>query len=113
MAMKDADLLINATPMGSSYGAPMRPEILEALAQTARGAVVFDMNYDPLETELMQAARLSGLTPVSGIDMLVGQAHRAFELLFGRPPPAEVASAAFRSEAAGPYGIFAGQEVGS
>lgn len=87
-AMQGADLLINATPMGSSHGAPIRTSILEALAAAAPGAVVLDMVYEPVETPLLKAAAHYGLTPVSGLDMLIGQARRAFELLFGCPPPA-------------------------
>ena len=37
-AINGADVLINATPMGSSHGAPMRPEILNALADAATGS---------------------------------------------------------------------------
>lgn len=87
LAVRDADLLISATPMGSRHGAPMRTGILAALAGAAPGAVVLDMNYDPVRTELLIAAERAGLIPVSGMDILIGQARRAFELLFGRSPP--------------------------
>ena len=88
LTMRDADLLINTTPMGSRHGAPMRTGILAALPGAASGAVVLDMNYDPVRTRLLIAAERAGLTAVSGRDMLVGQARRAFEL-FGQPAPGQ------------------------
>jgi shikimate dehydrogenase len=88
LAVQGADVLINATPMGSSYGAPMRPDILDALVLAAPGAAVFDMNYAPVQTQLLKAAARAGLVPVSGLDMLVGQARRAFKRLFGQEAPA-------------------------
>jgi shikimate dehydrogenase len=93
LAMKGADVLINATPMGSSHGAPMRRDILEGIASATPGAAVLDMNYAPVETELLRAAARAGLVPVSGLDMLIGQARRAFELLFGCAPPGNMVMA--------------------
>jgi len=40
-----------------------------------------------LDTELLAAARSSGLRTVDGLAMLIGQAAAAFRLFFGEPPP--------------------------
>lgn len=109
LAIKGADVLINATPMGSSYGAPMRPEVLHALGGAAPGAIVMDMNYDPIQTPLLRSAADCGLIPVSGLDMLVGQARSAFELLFGIQPPADVATSLV--EAPSPSGTGPGWRI--
>ena len=52
-------------------------------------AVVYDIVYTPLVTPLLAAARARGLATVDGLEMLIGQAALAFELLFGAAPPRE------------------------
>ncbi len=83
------DLLVNATPVGSRAlpGSPV-----ETLASHG---LVYDLIYDPDPTELMQRARRSGCDVIGGLEMLVAQAERQFELWTGqRPPHALFASAA-------------------
>mgnify|MGYP003941433377 CR=1 FL=1 len=52
-------------------------------------ALVYDLVYAPLETPLLAAARDRELDTVDGLEMLIGQAALAFELLFGAVPPRE------------------------
>ena len=80
-----ADILVNATPLGMR-GFPPLPISLSGLAPET---LVYDLVYDPLETPLLEAARESGLPTLSGIDMLVAQAARAFELFFCQTAPRE------------------------
>ena len=49
-------------------------------------AVVADLVYVPLQTELLAAAQLRGLQTADGLGMLLHQAVRGFELWFGRRP---------------------------
>jgi shikimate dehydrogenase len=86
-ALEGALLIVNASPLGQAGGEPMPRVILDALP-LARQAVVMDMVYRPLETPLLAAARGAGLQVVDGLEMLIGQARRAFALLFGVEPPA-------------------------
>lgn len=81
--MRSADVIINATPLGMTGSASMPQLLLNSLADTR--AVVFDMVYAPLETQLLATARKAGLRAVDGLEMLIGQAALAFELLFDRP----------------------------
>jgi shikimate 5-dehydrogenase len=53
---------------------------------TARHTV-FDIVYAPHMTSLLAAARDRGSTIVHGIDMLVFQGARQFELWTGKPAP--------------------------
>ena len=55
-----------------------------------QNALVYDLVYAPLETPLLKAASARDLEVVDGLDMLIGQAALAFELFFGKPPPADV-----------------------
>ncbi len=87
----DARLIVNASPLGMAGSPAMPPHLLDALA-LAPAATVMDMVYKPLDTDLLAAARALGLKAVDGLDMLTGQARRAFTLFFGvEPPPADAA----------------------
>lgn len=76
-------IIINATSLGMNGHPPLAIPLDSYPANT----VVFDMVYDPLETDLLKEARRLGMIAVDGLTMLVGQAARAFELLFGQPAP--------------------------
>jgi shikimate dehydrogenase len=77
-----ARLLVNTTSLGM-HGQP-RLEIDVALLPD--NAVVADLVYVPLQTELLAAAQTRGLKTADGLGMLLHQAVRGFELWFGRSP---------------------------
>ena len=82
-----ANTIINASPLGMAGQQRMPVAMLEALAVTAADALVFDMVYLPLETDLLAAARALGHRPVDGLTMLIGQAELAFNLFFHAEAP--------------------------
>jgi shikimate dehydrogenase len=84
-----ADLIVNATPVGSD-GAEL---VVPADCIEPRHTVV-DLIYSPPETPLLAAARSRGALAHNGLGMLVDQAALAFELWTGTPAPVEVMSAA-------------------
>ena len=84
-----AEVIINATPLGMAGYPPMPASILAHLGDPMPEAVVLDMVYDPLETELLRAAAAAGCRTVDGLELLIGQAAAAFELFFGAPAPRE------------------------
>jgi shikimate dehydrogenase len=82
--------IINASSLGM-VGSPEMPDnLLGTVAARASGATVFDMVYNPLETAFLTTGRGARGLPVDGLTMLIGQAERAFDLFFGRPPPPDV-----------------------
>ena len=86
------DVLVNATPAGSSAD-PVDPMDRAPLD----GALVYDLVYAPRDTPLLLRAAASGCATIGGIEMLIAQAERQFELFTGHRPPAglfEEASAA-------------------
>ena len=87
-AMSGCTGLINASPLGMEGFDPIPGQVLDSLDSLGRDAFVFDMVYAPVRTELLRRAAALGLGCVDGLDMLVGQAEHAFQLLFGKPPPA-------------------------
>ena len=86
-AMAGANTVINASPLGMTGQARMPATMLEGLAAAAGDALVFDMVYAPLETDMLAAARALGQRPVDGLTMLIGQADLAFTLFFHAPAP--------------------------
>lgn len=78
-----AALLVNASSLGMAGQAPLEVD----LSPLPDAALVYDLVYAPLETDLLAAARRRGLETVDGLDMLIGQAAVAFELFFGQAPP--------------------------
>jgi len=73
-ALADLALLVNCTSLGMT-GQPGLDLPLDALP---RSAVVADLVYAPLETELLAAARSRGQITVEGLGMLLHQAVPGF-----------------------------------
>ena len=78
-----AKLLVNA----SSLGMTGQPPLVLDLSPLPDGALVYDLVYAPLATDLLLQADTRGLDTVDGLDMLIGQAALAFEIFFGAAPP--------------------------
>lgn len=76
-------VIINATPLGMLG----RDALPIDLASFYPDTVVFDMVYDPLETNLLREARKLGMRTIDGLTMLVEQAAASFAAFFGQPAP--------------------------
>ncbi len=88
----DVDAVINATPVG------MYPHTDESPLDLARlrARVVFDMVYYPLVTRFINEARGRGLVTISGLEMLVAQGARQFEIWTGLAAPRALMEQAVR-----------------
>jgi shikimate dehydrogenase len=99
-ALRGADLVVNATPLGDPTMPGVSP--IQDGASPESGAVVFDLVYRPRRTPLLQRAAAEGLATVEGIEMLIEQGARSFELWTRTPAPTEVMrQAAYRAYDAG------------
>ena len=76
------DVIINATPVGMKN--PKESPLQES---EINAKYVFEMIYDPAETQLIRLARLRGAQIIPGIEMFVQQAARQFEIWTGKPAP--------------------------
>jgi shikimate dehydrogenase len=78
-------LIVNTTPLG------MAPRVEESPIREhdalKTGQVLVDLVYNPPETKLIRLAKLSGVKTVSGIEMLLHQGARSFELWTSRKMP--------------------------
>ena len=77
-----AGLLVNTTLLGMTGQARLELD----LERLPKAAVVNDVVYVPLETELLAAARRRGHPVVDGLGMLLHQARPAFRAFFGIEP---------------------------
>ncbi|GIK81999.1 MAG: shikimate dehydrogenase [Pseudorhodoplanes sp.] len=80
--MRSAGLLVNTTTLGMQGQPPL--EI--ALDDLPASAVVCDLVYAPLLTDLIRKASTRGLRHADGLGMLLHQAVRGFSLWFGVTP---------------------------
>jgi shikimate dehydrogenase len=77
------DLLVNATPLGTSPEvdqSPLPPGQLD-------GRLVYDLVYNPPRTQLLVDAVRRGCDVIGGLDMLVAQAAAQFRWWTGADPP--------------------------
>lgn len=80
--LPQADLIVNTTPLGMvGY-----PDLHLDLAAAKPTAIIYDLVYVPLETNLLNQARARGLVGVGGLGMLLHQAVPGFERWFGVRP---------------------------
>jgi shikimate dehydrogenase len=82
----EATLLVNATPLGMAPhidSSPIKDQEIELLEKK----VCYDIVYNPRETKFIKQAKLAGGYPIGGIDMLIHQGAKAFELWTGKPFP--------------------------
>jgi len=81
-ALVRAQLIVNTTNLGMSGAPPLDLDLKNA----ASDAIVYDIVYAPLETDLLKSAKALGMTPVDGLGMLLHQARLGFEKWFGARP---------------------------
>lgn len=73
------ELVVNATPVAA------------ATQDQLRGArCVYDLVYNPMETQLIKDAREAGCEALGGLEMLVAQAKIQFELWTGKTPSGSI-----------------------
>jgi shikimate dehydrogenase len=84
-ALRDADGVVNATPVGMAKhpGSVVPESLLRATLWVA------DIVYFPLQTQLLREARAAGCRTLDGSGMAIFQAARAFEIFTGRVSDSE------------------------
>lgn len=87
-ALAQSQLIINATSVG------MSPRVEESPAPKnfifPKHAVVFDLVYNPPATKFLRDAKRDGARVIGGLEMLIYQGARAFELWTGARAPIRV-----------------------
>ena len=95
--VRDADVVVNATPLGMTEGDPLpvEPTLLRD------GQIVADLIYRPERTPLIDAAAHAGATTLNGVGMLLFQAAEQFRLWTGRDAPVDAMATAVGLDLAG------------
>ncbi len=75
-------LLVNTTSLGMASQAALDMDI----TALSGGATIYDLVYNPLQTDLLTAAAAKGCAGIGGLGMLIYQAEKAFEIWFGVKP---------------------------
>jgi len=90
-SIKEADVLVNGTPLGmhpETGSSPVEKDLLHP------GLLVFDLVYNPVKTRLLRDAEEAGASILPGVNMLVYQGVEAFKMWTGVDPPVETMRAA-------------------
>jgi 3-dehydroquinate dehydratase/shikimate dehydrogenase len=89
------DLIVNATPLGTSG---LLEKETPAVSGQLRGArLAYDLVYNPIDTKFLREAREAGCETLGGVEMLVLQAAKQFELWTGIEAPVRVMRDAAKS----------------
>lgn len=91
--MNKAEILINSTSTG------MHPDIDKTLVtadQMRPELVVFDIVYNPVETQLLREGKKAGALTIDGVNMLVHQGAESFRIWTGVEAPIDTMEDAVR-----------------
>ncbi|HEX6393951.1 MAG TPA: shikimate dehydrogenase [Acidimicrobiales bacterium] len=91
-AAREADLIVNASPVGMASGDGLPFDLQPAWFHPNQ--VIVDLIYLPATTPLLAAAREKGALASNGLGMLIHQAACQIEIWTGRVAPLDVLSAA-------------------
>lgn len=85
--LDDIDILVNTTPVGMKNFDESNCIVSDKSVQSLKDdAIIYDIVYNPLQTALISKAVKYHKQHISGIDMLIWQAIRAFEIWTGEKP---------------------------
>jgi shikimate dehydrogenase len=85
MDLGEVDLIINTTPLGMGNLKDKSP-IDFRKSNFKQGLAVVDLIYNPIETVLIRDARELGYKSINGLDMLIYQGLKSFEIWTSQTP---------------------------
>lgn len=92
--MAVSDLLVNATPIGMKQTDPCLVD--EKLIH--KNLFVYDLIYNPSETNLLKVAKHKGAKVSNGLGMLLYQGMLSFEIWIGKTAPLDIMRQALQKE---------------
>lgn len=85
--LSEYKMLVNTTPIGMRSKSMGISPVEESIIKTMnKDAAVYDIVYNPLKTELIKYAQRNNIMAIKGLDMLIYQGARAFEIWTGKKP---------------------------
>jgi shikimate dehydrogenase len=88
-ALREADLIVQATSMGMVNGPSQLGSPLSSV-NISSPTLAYELVYNPSETPFMKEAKKAGIGVISGLNMLVFQGAIAFELWFRKTAPVDI-----------------------
>lgn len=88
--LENFDVIVNATPVGMTKDGKEDSATPVKVSNITENHYVIDTIYHPLQTELLKGAHERGAKTFNGIDMLVFQGAKSFELFTGKEAPVEI-----------------------
>jgi len=82
----ESSLIINTTPLGMG-DLESKSVINDEDIRYLSGKVCYDLVYNPLHTRFLQQAEGAGAQAINGLEMLIQQGSRSFEIWTGQPFP--------------------------
>ncbi|NET68692.1 MAG: shikimate dehydrogenase [Moorea sp. SIO1G6] len=88
--LAQANLLVNATPVGMYPKVEQSPVDQLAMARLPENAIAYDLIYTPNPTQFLRQAKERGAIAIDGLEMLVQQGAAAFKIWLGQTPPVDI-----------------------
>ncbi|NEO36218.1 MAG: shikimate dehydrogenase [Moorea sp. SIOASIH] len=88
--LAQANLLVNATPVGMYPKVEQSPVDDLAMARLPENAIAYDLIYTPNPTQFLRQAKEQGAIAIDGLEMLVQQGAAAFKIWLGQTPPVDI-----------------------
>ncbi|NEQ32023.1 MAG: shikimate dehydrogenase [Leptolyngbya sp. SIO4C5] len=88
--LPEADLVVNATPLGmhpQTDASPLDAVLADCLRPQA---IAYDLIYTPSPTRFLQQAAQQGVHTIDGLEMLVQQGAAALEIWLQQPAPVDI-----------------------
>ncbi len=99
--LSEYKMLINTTPIGMRSKAMGISPIEESVVKTMnKDGIIYDIVYNPLKTELIKIAKKFNIRTIQGLDMLIYQGAKAFEIWTGKKPDTKLMKIAALEEMA-------------
>ncbi len=83
---ENAALFVNATPLGMKPNLDKSP-VKDNSSCLLKNAVCYDLIYNPSKTKFLKQAENAGAKTINGLDMLIYQGSKLFELWTGKTFP--------------------------
>jgi len=77
--LRNADFIVNTTSVGMHNSS-----VIYKLPDLKKGAVVYDVIYNPAKTEFLKLAEKKGAGIINGLDMLIYQGMESFKIWTGK-----------------------------
>ncbi|MCS6988454.1 MAG: shikimate dehydrogenase [Chloroherpetonaceae bacterium] len=88
--LRDCKLIVNATPVGSARASASKEDLFPPDKVWTKDHIAYDLVYNPLVTPFLAGAAAFGAKTISGLEMLIHQGAKSFEIWTGKQMPIDL-----------------------